>query len=90
MTKPAFGLAVKLAAAPAEARAVTSADSLARDARRYAAVDRTIRPERFCRSRSHDPCRARRRGPSGRRPGSRASIDAADRVYTARQDAAHR
>ncbi len=47
VTKPAFGLAVKLAAAPAEAKAVTSADSLARDARRYAAVDRTIRPERF-------------------------------------------
>ena len=90
VTKPAFGLAVQLAAAPAEARAVTSADSLARDARRYAAVDRTIRPERFVAPDLTTPAARAAAARAGVDLGSRASIDAADRVYTARQDAAHR
>lgn len=90
VTKPAFGLAVKLAAAPAEVKAVTSADSLARDARRYAAVDRTIRPERFVAPDLTTPAARAAAARAGVDLGSRASIDAADRIYTARQDAAHR
>ena len=85
----AFGLAVTLSASQAEAKAGASADALARDARRYAAVDRTITPERFVAPDLHDARGRRRRRPRrASTSSSRASIDAADRLYTARQDAA--
>ncbi|GAA2481376.1 hypothetical protein GCM10009858_18800 [Terrabacter carboxydivorans] len=90
LTKPAFGLALTLSAAKAEATAVASADSLARDARRYAAVDRTITPERFVAPDLTTPAARAAAARAGVDLSSRASIDAADRLYNARQDAARR
>ena len=90
LTKPAFGLALALSPASAEAKAVASAGSLARDARRYAAVDRTIQPERFVAPDLTSPATRAAAARAGVDLSSRASIDAADRIYTARQDAARR
>ncbi len=90
LTKPAFGLALALSPASGEAKAVASADSLARDARRYAAVDRTIRPERFVAPDLTTPAVRAAAARAGVDLSSRASIDAADRLYSARQDAARR
>jgi hypothetical protein len=90
LTKPAFGLALKLSAAQAEAKAVASADRLARDARRYAAVDRAITPERFVAPDLTTPAARAAAARAGVDLSSRASIDAADRLYNARQDAARR
>ena len=90
VTKPAFGLALKLSASQAEARATASADSLARDARRYAAVDRTISPERFVAPDLTTPAARAAAARAGVDLSSRTSIDAADRLYSARQDAARR
>ena len=88
LTKPAFGLALKLSAAKAEATAVASADALARDARRYAAIDRTITPERFVAPDLTTPAVRAAAARAGVDLSSRASIDAADRLWSARQDAA--
>ena len=88
LTKPAFGLALKLSAAKAEAKAVASADALARDARRYAAIDRTITPERFVAPDLTTPAVRAAAARAGVDLSSRASIDAADRLWSARQDAA--
>ena len=90
LTKPAFGLALKLSTAQAEAKAVATADRLARDARRYAAVDRTITPERFVAPDLTTPAARAAAARAGVDLSSRASIDAADRLYNARQDAARR
>ncbi|MER7072220.1 SGNH/GDSL hydrolase family protein [Terrabacter sp. NPDC000476] len=90
VTKPAFGLPVRLSAARAEARAVASADTLAREASRYAAVDRTITPERFVAPDLTTPAAKAAAKRAGVDLGSRASIDAADRAWSARQDAAAR
>jgi lysophospholipase L1-like esterase len=90
LTKPAFGLALKLSAARAEAKAVASADALARDARRYAAIDRTIAPERFVAPDLTTPAVRAAAARAGVDLSSRASIDAADRLWSARQDAARR
>ncbi len=90
VTKPAFGLTSTLSAANAEAKAVASADSLARDARRYAAVDRAITPERFVAPDLTTPEVRAAAARAGVDLSSRASIDAADRIYAARQDAARR
>jgi lysophospholipase L1-like esterase len=87
-TKPAFGLALKLSAARAEAKAVASADALARDARRYAAIDRTITPERFVAPDLTTPAVRAAAARAGVDLSSRASIDAADRLWSARQEAA--
>ena len=89
VTKPAFGLAVRLSSAAALAQAEASGPALARDAARYASLDRTITPERF----SVPDLTSARAKAAARRAGvdlsSRASIDAADRVWSARQAAAH-
>lgn len=88
LTKPAFGLALKLSAARAEAKAVASADALARDARRYAAIDRTITSERFVAPDLTTPAVRAAAARAGVDLSSRASIDAADRLWSARQEAA--
>lgn len=90
VTKPAFGLGVTLSAKKAEAKAVASADRLARDAQRYAAVDRTITPERFVAPDLTTPEARAAAARAGVDLSSRASIDAADRAYSAKQDAAYR
>ncbi|MGO4663468.1 SGNH/GDSL hydrolase family protein [Terrabacter sp. 2TAF16] len=90
VTKPAFGLALTLSASQAETKAVASADALARDARRYAAVDRTITPERFVAPDLTTPAARAAAARAGVDLSSRASIDTADRLYSARQDAARR
>jgi hypothetical protein len=90
LTKPAFGLAVTLSAAKAEARAVASADRLAHDARQHAAVDRSITPERFVAPDLTTPEARAAAAHAGVDLRSRASIDAADRAYSAMQDAAYR
>lgn len=72
------------------AAAAASADRLAADQRRYAPVDRTIRPERFVLPDLHSPealAAARRAGVD---VDDRASVDAADRRASARQAAEHR
>jgi len=61
---------------------------LARDAKRYAAADRRITPERFV---APDLTTSAARAAAARAGvdlSSRASIDAADRLWSARQDAA--
>src|SRR3954454_6039742 len=88
VTKPAFGRTTALSPTTAEARAVASTDALARDARRYAAVDRTITPERFVAPDLTTPELRAAAARAGVDLDSRASIDAADRRYTARQEAA--
>ncbi|GAA2029894.1 hypothetical protein GCM10009740_19460 [Terrabacter terrae] len=90
VTKPAFGVTAALSPTGAEAKAVASADSLARDASRYAAVDRTIEPERFVAPDLHSPAIRAAAARAGVDLRSRASIDAADRLWSARQDAAQR
>ena len=90
VTKPAFGLAVRLSAAQAEAKAVASAGRLTRDAQRYAAADRTIVPERFAAPDLTTPEARAAAARAGVDLRSRASIDAADRAYSAAQDAAYR
>lgn len=87
VTKPAFGLTPALSGSQAEAKAVASADSLARDASRYAAVDRTISPERFVAPDLTSPAMRAAAARAGVDLSSRASIDAADRLWSARQDA---
>lgn len=88
VTKPAFGLTTTLSVAAATAKAEKSAAQLARDAQRYAAVDRTITPERIA---APDLTTAAAKAAAARAGvdlSSRASIDAADRLYDARQLAA--
>ncbi len=90
VTKPAFGLTSVLGASGTTARAEKSAGALARDAKRYAAVDAAITPERVS---APDLTSAAARA-AARRAGvdlsSRASIDATDRAVDARQLAARR
>ena len=82
VTKPAFGLALDaLGRAGRRPRRSTSADSLARDAKRYAAVDRTITPERFVAPDLTTPAARAAAARAGVDLRSRASIDAADRLY---------
>jgi len=90
VTRPAFGVTAALSPAQAQAKAVASADSLARDASRYAAVDRTITPERFVAPDLHSRAIRAAAARAGVDLRSRASIDAADRLWSARQDAAQR
>jgi hypothetical protein len=89
VTKPAFGVTARLTPAAALARAEASGPTLARDAARYASLDRAITPERFS---APDLTSATARAAAHRAGvdlSSRASIDAADRVWSARQAAAH-
>ena len=57
---------------------------------RYAALDRTITPERFVAPDLTTPAVRAAAARAGVDLGSRASIDAADRLWSARQDAARR
>ena len=88
MTKPAFGLTTTLSVAATTAKAEKSATRLAQDAQRYAAIDRTITPERFVAPDLTSPAARAAAARAGVDLLSRASIDAADRLYDARQLAA--
>ncbi len=88
LTRPAFGVSVALSPNAARAKAIANAAALTRDARRYAAADRTITPERFVAPDLTTPAARAAARAAGVDLSSRASIDAADRVATARQDAA--
>ncbi len=88
LTRPAFGVSVALSPSAARAKAISDRATLTRDAKRYAAVDRTITPERFVTPDLTTPRARAAAKVAGVDLTSRASIDAADRVATARQDAA--
>ncbi|EWT00786.1 hydrolase [Intrasporangium oryzae NRRL B-24470] len=88
VTKPAFGLTTALSPAAATARAESLAPSLARDAQRYAAADRTITPETFVAPDLTSPQMRAAARAAGVDLSSRASIDAVDRIVAARQAAA--
>ncbi len=88
LTKPAFGVSVALSPSAARAKAVSGRAVLTRNAARYAAVDRAITPERFVAPDLTTPRARSAARAAGVDLSSRASIDAADRVATARQDAA--
>ena len=88
VTKPAFGLTTALGAAATTAKAEQSAARLAKDAQRYAAADRTITPERIEAPDLTSPAAKAAAARAGVDLSSRASIDAADRRYDARQLAA--
>ncbi|MCU1536970.1 MAG: hydrolase [Humibacillus sp.] len=90
VTKPAFGLPTALTAAAATTRAERSAATLTRDARRYAAADATIAPERFVAPDLTTPAARAAAARAGVDLTSRASIDGADRSTDARQLAAQR
>ncbi|MEO7447708.1 MAG: SGNH/GDSL hydrolase family protein [Humibacillus sp.] len=88
ITKPAFGLTTALTTTAVTARAERSAATLTRDARRYAAADATITPERIVAPDLTTPGARAAAARAGVDLGSRASIDAADRLADARQLAA--
>ena len=88
VTKPIFGITTTLSVAAATAKAEKSAAQLARDAQRYAAVDRTITPERIAAPDLTTAAAEAAAARAGVDLSSRASIDAADRLYDARQLAA--
>ncbi len=90
VTKPAFGLATTLTAAAATTRAERSAATLTRDARRYAAADAAIAPERVVAPDLTTPAARAAAARAGVDLASRSSIDAADRRADARQLAARR
>ena len=82
VTKPLFGVT-----APAGAAAMLSASTIEKDARRFTAVDRTIKPKEFV---APDLTSARARAAAaaaGVDLSSRASIDRADRIWSERQAA---
>jgi lysophospholipase L1-like esterase len=87
VTQPAFGITATMSARRAVRVAEASADALAADASRYAAVDRTITPERFVAPDLTTPRAKAAAARAGVDLSRRASIDAADRVWNARQDA---
>ena len=88
VTKPVFGLTTALTTAAATAKAEKSATRLAQDAQRYAAADRTITPERIAAPDLTSSAAKAAAARAGVDLSSRASIDAADRLYDARQLAA--
>jgi len=88
VTTPAFGLTTTLSAAATTAKAERSAARLAQDAQRYAVADRTITPERIAAPDLTSAAAKAAAARAGVDLSSRASIDAADRRYEARQLAA--
>jgi lysophospholipase L1-like esterase len=88
VTKPAFGLTTTLSAAATTVKAEKAATRLAKDAQRYAAADRTIAPERIEAPDLTSAAAKTAAARAGVDLSSRASIDAADRRYEARQLAA--
>ncbi|OFE15358.1 hydrolase [Humibacillus sp. DSM 29435] len=88
LTQPVFGLPVALGRASAAAEARSSARSLARDARRWAAADRTVTPKPFVAPDLTTPRAKAAARAAGVDLSSRASIDRADRAFQAKQDAA--
>jgi lysophospholipase L1-like esterase len=89
LTKPFFGVTTQVrSAAAVEAKARASSDRLTADARRYAALDRSITPKEVV---APDLTTARAKAAAARAGvdlTSRASIDRADRAASAVQDAA--
>ena len=88
VTKPAFGITASLSASAALAKAQRSAGPLAASASQYASVDRTITPERFVAPDLTTPRARAAAARAGVDLSSRASIDAADRLWNARQESA--
>lgn len=88
VTKPAFGVTTALSPARATARAESLAPSLARDAQRYAAADRTIEPTSFVAPDLTTPEARAAAAAAGVDLSSRESIDRVDRIASAEQDAA--
>lgn len=88
VTQPAFGLGATLSPAAATAQAVASSGRLTRDATRYAALDRSIEPERVVAPDLTTPAARAAAKRAGVDLSSRASIDRADRIASALQHAA--
>ena len=84
VTKPVFGVTVVSGAASA----TYSAGAIEKDARRYAALDRTVTPKSFVAPDLTTPEARAAAARAGVDLTSRASIDAADRAANAKQDAA--
>ena len=87
VTKPLFGVTAALAPAKALARAEASASRLAAGNAPYAAGDRTITPKLFVVPDLTSPRARAAAAAAGVDLTSRASIDAADRAWSARQAA---
>ncbi len=87
VTKPLFGVTTALSPAKALARAEASATRLAADSSRYAAADRTITPKLFVAPDLTTPRAKAAAAAAGVDLSSRASIDAADRLWSDRQAA---
>jgi hypothetical protein len=87
VTKPLFGVTAALSPAKARAKAEASAAQLAADASRYAVLDRTIEPRLFFAPDLTTPRARAAAAAAGVDLSSRASIDAADRVWSDRQAA---
>ena len=88
LTRPVFGLPVALGMAAATAEARSSAGALARDAKRWAAADRTVTPKPFVQPDLSTPRAKAAARAAGVDLSSRASIDRVDRAFQAKQDAA--
>lgn len=88
LTHPAFALPVALGSDAVAAQVGRQAASLTREAARWSRVDQTVAPKPFVKPDLTTPrARAAARA-AGVDMSSRASIDRADRVFQARQDAA--
>ncbi|MEO6998684.1 MAG: SGNH/GDSL hydrolase family protein, partial [Terracoccus sp.] len=88
LTQAAFSLPVSLGKAAAAADARSTAGALARDEKRWAALDRTVTPKPFVLPDLSTPQAKAAARAAGIDLSSRASIDRADRQFQARQDAA--
>ncbi|MDN5764783.1 MAG: SGNH/GDSL hydrolase family protein [Humibacillus sp.] len=88
LTQPVFGLPLALGRAAAAAEARSSARSLARDAKRWAAADRTVTPKPFVQPDLSTPQAKAAARAAGVDLSNRDSIDRADRQFQAKQDAA--
>jgi lysophospholipase L1-like esterase len=89
LTKPLFGVSSKVSSAAAvETRARASSDRLTADARRFAALDRSITPKQVVAPDLTTPRARAAAARAGVDLTSRASIDRADREASALQDTA--
>lgn len=82
LTKPVFGVTASSSAAT-----TLSASALAEDAKRYAALDRRIKPKEFVAPDLTTPRAKAAAAAAGVDLSSRASIDRADRIWSERQAA---
>ncbi|MBB2987996.1 SGNH/GDSL hydrolase family protein [Terracoccus luteus] len=86
-TRPAFGLGLTRTGSDAVRAAVASGPALVEGNARWAAVDRTVTPERFVAPDLTTPAARAAAARAGVDLGSRASIDRVDRQVQAQQDA---